>query len=383
MDWLKNLPVVGPGFARLMRTHPWRAYERLDEVKWSQLAAAMTFISFLALFPLLTLGAAVAAATLSDSRRQDLQDKLAEQVPGISDELDISALVDNAGTVGLIAGALLLFTGIGWVGSMRECLRAVWELPEPEENPVLRKAKDAGILAGLGGAGLGSLVVSTLASTTVGWTSRQLGIEEGGFGGVLLQLAAFAVAVLADFLILLYVLTLLPGAEPHRRPLVVAALIGALGFELLKLLLGGYISGVAGKSMYGTFGVPVALLLWINFTAKLLLFCAAWTATSPEAEADSVKWDEPGPVAGPEEGAPQGATAVTGTETGTSGTGTAAAPGEAYGGGGGGSSATGGGPAAGEARDAGAGGAGAGGADGAGVRDEDAGGPGRGAASGG
>ncbi|NKI40523.1 YihY/virulence factor BrkB family protein [Streptomyces sp. LD120] len=385
MDWLKNLPVVGPGFTRLMRTHPWRAYERLDEVKWSQLAAAMTFISFLALFPLLTLGAAVAAATLSDSRRQDLQDKLAEQVPGISDELDISALVDNAGTVGLIAGALLLFTGIGWVGSMRECLRAVWELPEPEENPVLRKAKDAGILAGLGGAGLASMVVSTLASITVGWTSRQLGIEEGGFGGVLLQLAAFAVAVLADFLILLYVLTLLPGAEPHRRPLVVAALIGALGFELLKLLLGGYISGVAGKSMYGTFGVPVALLLWINFTAKLLLFCAAWTATSPEAEADRVKWDEPGPVAGPEEGAAAGgATAVTGTDT--SGTGTAAAPGEAYGGGGspvGGSPGAGGDPAAGEARDAGAGGAAAGDADGAGVRDEDGGGPGRGAASGG
>ena len=58
-----------------------------------------------------------------------------------------------------------------------------------------------------------------------------------------------------------------------------AALIGAVGFELLKLLLSGYMQGVAAKSMYGAFGVPVALLLWINFTAKLLLFCAAWTAT--------------------------------------------------------------------------------------------------------
>ena len=37
--------------------------------------------------------------------------------------------------------------------------------------------------------------------------------------------------------------------------------------------------GVAAKSMYGAFGVPVALLLWINFTSKLLLYCAAWTAT--------------------------------------------------------------------------------------------------------
>ncbi|CAM5378480.1 hypothetical protein SANTM175S_07172 [Streptomyces antimycoticus] len=27
--------------------------------------------------------------------------------------------------------------------------------------------------------------------------------------------------------------------------------------------------GVAAQGMYGAFGVPVALLLWINFTAKL------------------------------------------------------------------------------------------------------------------
>jgi membrane protein len=36
---------------------------------------------------------------------------------------------------------------------------------------------------------------------------------------------------------------------------------------------------VASKSMYGAFGVPIALLLWINLSAKLLLVCAAWTAT--------------------------------------------------------------------------------------------------------
>ncbi|QKW08758.1 YihY/virulence factor BrkB family protein [Streptomyces sp. NA04227] len=289
MDWLKRLPVVGPHFARLMRSHPWRAYERLDEVKWSQLAAAMTFISFLALFPLLTVAAAIAAATLTEGRRENLEDKLADQVPGISDQLDISSLVDNAGTVGVIAGALLLFTGVGWVGSMRECLRTVWRLPDDaaDGNLVTRKIKDTGILAGLGGAGLVSLIVSALASTTIGWTARQLGVEAGGWGGILLRIAGFAVAVLADYLLLLYVLTLLPGAHPERRPLLTAALIGALGFELLKLLLGGYISGVAGKSMYGAFGVPVALLLWINFTAKLLLYCAAWTATASTGDTEN------------------------------------------------------------------------------------------------
>ena len=279
MDWLKRLPGIGPIVTWLTATHAWRSYERLDRVKWTRLAAAMTFVSFVALFPLLTLAGAIAAATLSASQQKNLQDRIAGQIPGLSDQVDISSLVHNAGTVGLIAGALLLFTGMGWVDQIRDCLRAVWELPDSEENPILAKAKDAGILIGLGGAVLVTLAISTVASALVGWITDQLGIESTGWGGILVRIGAFAVAVLADFLVLLYVLTLLPGVEPPRRRLLVAALLGAVAFELLKLLLSGYIQGIAAKSMYGAFGVPVALLLWINFTAKLVLFCAAWTAT--------------------------------------------------------------------------------------------------------
>lgn len=299
MDWLKKLPVVGPLVARLMLTHAWRSYGRLDRVKWTRLAAAMTFTSFVALFPLLTVAAAIAAATLSEEQQKDLQDKLTEQVPGISDQLDIQSLVDNAGTIGLIAGAVLLFTGIGWAGSMRDCLRAVWELPDEDENPVLRKAKDLGILVGLGGAVLVTIAASTVASAMVGWITERIGIDKDGWGGVLLYVVAFAVAVFADFLLLLVVLTLLPGVEPPRRRLVVAALVGAIGFELLKALLSGYLQGVAAKSMYGAFGVPVALLLWINFTSKLVLFCAAWTATQSEEQEEVTdgSGDVPDPAA--------------------------------------------------------------------------------------
>ncbi|MFJ3495732.1 YihY/virulence factor BrkB family protein [Streptomyces sp. NPDC086091] len=284
MDWLKKLPGIGPWITRLTLTHAWRSYERLDRVKWTRLAAAMTFTSFLALFPLLTVAAAVAAAAVSPEQQQKFQDKIAEQVPGISDQLNIDSLVQNAGTVGLIAGAALLFTGVGWAGSTRESLRAVWELPDDEENPILRKAKDFGILLGLGGALLVTLATSTVATAMVGWITDQLGIDKEGWGGFLLRVVAFAVAVLADFLLLLYVLTLLPGVEPRRRRLVVAALTGAVGFELLKLLLSGYLQGVAAKSMYGAFGTPIALLLWINFTSKLVLFCAAWSATGSKAD---------------------------------------------------------------------------------------------------
>ncbi|MEU1277766.1 YihY/virulence factor BrkB family protein [Streptomyces sp. NPDC005805] len=315
MDWLIKLPVVGPLVERLMRTHAWRSYETLDRVHWTRLAAAITFLSFLALFPLITVAAAIVAAALDQDALDTLNDKLSEQVPGISDQLDINALVDNAGTVGIVAGALLLFTGVGWIGSMRDCLRAVWERDEEDENPIVRKVKDVGVLAGLGGIGLASFAASTLGSSAVGWVADRIGLEHGGVGGILLRIAAIAVAVIANFLILLYVLTLLPGVHPPRRRLMVAALIGAIGFELLKLLLSGYISGVAAKSMYGAFGVPIALLLWINFTAKLLLFCSAWTATPSRdeqpagddeqpAEDDGLLTEDKGPVVRDADGRP-------------------------------------------------------------------------------
>ncbi|WP_181798862.1 YhjD/YihY/BrkB family envelope integrity protein, partial [Streptomyces sp. WELS2] len=164
MDWLKRLPGIGPIVTRLTITHAWRSYERLDRVKWARLAAAMTFVSFVALFPLLTVAAAVAAATLSPARQKIVEQRIADQFPGLSDQLDLTSLVQNAGTVGIIAGAALLFTGIGWVGQVRDCLRAVWELPDQGENPVLAKVKDTVILLGLGGALLVTLAASTLAS---------------------------------------------------------------------------------------------------------------------------------------------------------------------------------------------------------------------------
>lgn len=305
MDWLRKLPVIGPLVSRLMETHAWRSYETLERVHWARLAAAITFISFLALFPLIAVAAAIGAALLSDKQLKTIEDKLADQVPGISDQLGIDGLVAHAGTVGLVAGALLLFTGIGWIGSMRDCLRAVWEKDDQDEgNPVLRKLKDAGVLFGLGGAALVTMAISSVGSVAVGRVADLLGIPEGGAGGVLLRIAALVVGVVADFLLLLYLLTMLPGVEPPRRRLMVAALIGAVGFELLKLLLGSYMNGVASKSMYGAFGVPVALLLWINFTAKLLLFCAAWTATPSKDEAGPAADTEQdsAPAAGKEAG---------------------------------------------------------------------------------
>ncbi|WP_078970398.1 YihY/virulence factor BrkB family protein [Streptomyces natalensis] len=301
MDWLTRLPVIGPALRPVVRwllaTRLWGAYTRMLRVHWTRLAAAITFTSFIALFPLLTVAAAIGAAFLSDSRLHQLQAKIAEQIPGISGQIDLAGLVNNAATVGLIAGALLLLTGISWVDSLRDCLSAVWEKEDEDINFFVGKLRDAALLLGLGGVALLSGACSVFATAAVGKAADAIGLPEGGIGAALLSAAGFCIAVLADFVLLVYVLTKLPAVHPPRRAVVIAGLIGAIGFELLKLLLSGYLRGVASRSMYGAFGTPIALLLWINFTAKLLVFCAAWTATPAAGSGAEAQEAEPAPAA--------------------------------------------------------------------------------------
>ncbi|MDH6704480.1 membrane protein [Kitasatospora sp. MAA19] len=275
MDFLTRLPVVGPLVAWVLRSRPYRVYEYFSAARGNRLAGAVTFFGFLALFPLLTVGLAIAVSTLDSGQVANLQKHISDQLPGISEALNLPSLVANAGAVGLVSGALLLVSGLGWVNTMRTSIRDVWQLPDDDANLVLRKAWDCVVLAGLGVVSLVSLAASTAGTTLAGRIADWIGLRSG----YLLTGVGVLIAIACDTLLFAYLLAPFPGiGGQRRRDVLQGALIGAVGFELLKVLLASYLGSVAGKSLYGAFGVPVALLLWINFVSRLLMFCVAWTA---------------------------------------------------------------------------------------------------------
>ncbi|MFF3007311.1 YihY/virulence factor BrkB family protein [Kitasatospora sp. NPDC057940] len=275
MDFLTRLPVIGPLVTWVLRSRPYRVYEHFSAARGNRLAGAVTFFGFLALFPLLTVGLAIAVSTLSGSQVADLQKHISDQLPGISEALNLPSLVANAGAVGLVSGALLLVSGLGWVDTMRTSIRDVWQLPDDDTNVVLRKGWDCAVLAGLGVVSLISVGASTAGTTLAGRIADWTGLRSG----YLLTGVGVLIAIACDTLLFAYLLAPFPGiGGQRRRDVLQGALIGAVGFELLKVLLASYLGSVAGKSLYGAFGVPVALLLWINFVSRLLMYCVAWTA---------------------------------------------------------------------------------------------------------
>lgn len=212
MEFLTRLPVVGPLVAAVLRSRPYRVYEHFTEAKANRLAGAITFFGFFALFPLLTVALAIAVATLTPTRVDEIERKIAEQVPGLADALGLDSLIANAGTVGAVSGVLLLLAGLGWVNTMRGSIRDIWQLPEEGGNIILRKVWDCLVLAGLGLVSVISLAASTVTTQLAGRLASGLGLSDKGPGHYLLAAAGFLIAVGADMLLFGYLLAPFPGS---------------------------------------------------------------------------------------------------------------------------------------------------------------------------
>lgn len=262
---------------RLKLTLPLRAWKRYGDLRGNRLAGACSFYGFVSLFPLLVLGASIVSAIAGDSGVETMQDVVDENLPGL--EIKVEEFHRNAGAIGVVGAVTLLFTGLGWVDGVRAAVRSMWRLDDEPGNMVVRKALDFVALVGLGLL----IVISWGASVLLGhWAEElldQLGL--GGAGGTLaLRAVTGALSVAVSALLFGYLLAGLPRIVVPPRVLAVAAVLGAVVFELLKQFLVQYVAGPAARGSYAAFGVPLAMLAWIYLVTRLLMLLAALTAES-------------------------------------------------------------------------------------------------------
>jgi len=105
--------------------------------------------------------------------------------------------------------------------------------------------------------------------------------------GVLLGLTA-------NWLIFLWVIARLPREHATLRSAAKAALLGAVGFEILKQAMTLYLATISGSPSGLIFGSFLGLLVFVFFASRFVLFVTAWAATARENEQE-----EPVPVPGP------------------------------------------------------------------------------------
>jgi inner membrane protein YhjD len=268
------------------RAWPWldhlaRAAGRYQDRRGDRLAAALTCYAFLSFFPLLALAYALLGYLLgvSDEAREYFVDAVRSLLPGLSDQLQVERIARSRTAAGLIGLGGLLLTGLGCIQVLRESLRDIWGQPPPEENFVVGRLWDAVVLVFLGTMlimGVAVTTVATAASQAVlGW----LGLDDVTGAGTALRLLSLAVAILFDTVVFLVLFSRLSGTRAPWRDIYRGALVGALGFELLKHIAALLLGTTTRNPVYASFAVLVGLMIWINLASRFLLLVAAWTAT--------------------------------------------------------------------------------------------------------
>lgn len=262
--------------------HLVRAAERYSDQKGSQLAGAVTYFAFLSFFPLLALAFAVVGhlTAVDVELRQYLEQVLEDVLPGLSQRLPVDQIAQARLGASLIGALGLLYAGLNSVASLREALHAVW-LRSLRQGPnyVVRKASDLLVMLGLGTALLLTVAFTSVAQTATQWVLSLISLDGSVVAGLTLRLLAVAIAVGMNMLIFVLVFSLLSGEGRLTRPMWRGALIGAVGFEIIKSAAAMLLAGTLSNPVYASFAVLVGLLVWINLVMRLVMFSAAWTAT--------------------------------------------------------------------------------------------------------
>jgi membrane protein len=221
-----------------------------------------------------------------DGASSDLRSAINQVLPGIigpdPDQLSLDDVRSASGWAGVAGLVGLLYSGLGWVSALRDALIVVFALPQQEQPGfVTGKLRDLVALVSLG-------VVLFVAVAVTGFLSGFSGQVVGWFGlGEELGWIATAVTVvigLAANALLFFMLFRILG-DPHLPPRALwkGAIVGAIGFEVLKQASKYLLETTKHQPAFQAFGIALILLVWIGYSSRLILYSAAFAYTTPEA----------------------------------------------------------------------------------------------------
>lgn len=245
----------------------------------ARLGAALAYYSVFSLGPLLLIVVSVAGLFFGrDAVSTSLNDQL-RALLGPAGSQAVEAMLRGAGsqTGGVIAAAvgvvLLLFAALGVVSQLKDALNTIWETKEPEHAGVWEFVRTyvvsfAGILA-LGFLLAVSLVINTALSGFSTWLGAGESLLWESFNFLI------SLGVLSTLFAMLF--KWFPDADVAWGHAWLGGLTTALLFNIGKTAIAWYIGTQGLESTYGAAASLVVLLIWIYYTAQILLYGAEVT----------------------------------------------------------------------------------------------------------
>jgi membrane protein len=250
-----------------------------------RLAAALAYYTAFSIAPLLLLVIALVGLIADQAAaREEIISLVQRSINAEAAEV-VGELIDNAqkpttGIISTIVGIITLILGaIGVFGNLQTSLDIIWDVDEDKTRKpagirgfIRDKLLSFGMIFVIGFLLLVSLVIGTILSALDDYLlSRWPAL------GILLQILSFVISFGVTTVLFAMIYKFLPHIRLAWRDVMIGAAFTALLFTIGRTLLAQYLGNSAATSAYGVAGAFVVILLWVNYSAQILLFGAEFT----------------------------------------------------------------------------------------------------------
>lgn len=265
-------------FALLKQT-----YQEWNEDGAPRLAAALAYYTAFSLAPLLVIIIAIMGFIISEDT---VRDNIINQVTisigsGAADmveELITNVSQPSEGIFSTVLSFIALLLGaIGVFGNLQTSLDIIWNVDTSKQPTGIKafitdKLLSFGMLLVVGFLLLTSLVITTVLSALDAYFLHLLPGSE-----FLLQVLSFVISFGVITLLFAMIYKFLPHTKVEWRDVLVGAAFTSLLFSIGKTLLALYLARSGTASPYGAAGSFVLILLWVYYSAQIILFGAEFT----------------------------------------------------------------------------------------------------------
>ena len=266
----------------------WAALTGWSKDDVPRLGASLAYYTLFAVSPILIIVIAIAGAVYGpDAVRGQIVGEI-DQLIGRQGAEAVQALLqgahrDTTGTFAVIVGTVtLLIAASGAFLELQHALNTIFRVKtDPKKSGIQRlllsRLRSFGLVVSIGFL----LLVSLLVSAAVTALSER--IQRSAFGGpVVLQIINLVVSLIVMTLLFGLIYRVLPDVRLAWRDVWTGASVTALLFSIGKFLIGLYLGHSSVASSYGAAGSVVVLLVWVYYSAQVILLGAEFTRVYAE-----------------------------------------------------------------------------------------------------
>lgn len=248
--------------------------------KSARMGAALAYYSVFSLGPLIVVVISIAALIFDRSVVQREVIQALQGLLGDQGSEAVNAMLSGAGSRGegwfasIIGTATLLFAAVGVVVQLKDALNTMWGVTDPPGEGLWEFVR-AHIfsLAGVLTAGFLFLISMLLTAAF-----SAMGSALGSFLSVsVLQVVTAVISFAVIALLFMLMFRYLPDADVRWADVWAGGLLTAALFEVGRFAIAFYIGKQGLESTYGASASIVIVLIWVYYSAQIVLFGAEFT----------------------------------------------------------------------------------------------------------